>query len=491
MPIDASIPLGVKTPDTMQNLSSLLGIAKGTQEVQNQGISLNERKAVQGVLADPRNYTNDDGTVDFHKALPAIMSVAPTTGMQYVQKLAEGQKAHTEATSALNSLTTENRAHIGSVLAAIPAGTPQDVVEKTVDALGKQYKGMDPLISNFKQSYSHYLQSGGQKAADDFLTQAARGVLPQPTQQQMNTPDGVTLDNGQQSVVVNTKPGVQGIPQGAPVQGTDVQKLIPVGTQQSVGTDSQGNPYVVKKDAFGNIIGTGPVPGAANSGQPAPGGPFALPPGETQDTLKQSQAIRANSNQSASTVPQQQFNSNQIIKLADETNTGKGAQILAGLGGQYAGIPWGTNHADAYNQLGHYMALQTAQLASSSGIGGTDAGRAVAAEQAGTREWTKDAIKNTARVNRALSTGVDLFNRGVEAATQSSGSPFAARDFQNKWSKIADVDALTLYDSFKNKSDDPEGFKETIKRLGGVDSPKYKATLAKVTEMRKLIKGEQ
>jgi hypothetical protein len=48
--IDASIPLGVKPPDQMQNLSSLLGVAKGAQEVQQGGISLNERQAVQGVL---------------------------------------------------------------------------------------------------------------------------------------------------------------------------------------------------------------------------------------------------------------------------------------------------------------------------------------------------------------------------------------------------------------------------------------------------------
>jgi hypothetical protein len=68
MPIDASIPLGIKQPDQMQNLSSLLGVAKGAQDLQSGGIALREKQGLQQVMSDPSNYTDADGNIDMAKA---------------------------------------------------------------------------------------------------------------------------------------------------------------------------------------------------------------------------------------------------------------------------------------------------------------------------------------------------------------------------------------------------------------------------------------
>jgi hypothetical protein len=236
---------------------------------------------------------------------------------------------------------------------------------------------------------------------------------------------------------------------------------------------------------------TAPRPVAPQSAAPAPSmGVVRMPAGETAETMALAKSIQLKANEAAQRVSQSQFNANQIIKLADEAATGRGADLLQGLTGGYAGLGLvgSTNMADALNKLGHYMALETANLASASGLG-TDAARGIAERMTGTTSWTADAIKSTARINRAMSTGVDLFNQGVNnAVSQANNSPFAARQFQNKWSQVADVNAYRLMDAMRN--DDKIAVKELVNELGGVNSPKFKQLKLKVNTINNMIGGQ-
>jgi hypothetical protein len=243
-----------------------------------------------------------------------------------------------------------------------------------------------------------------------------------------------------------------------------------------------------------------PVPGAPVSsaapavapGAAAPGGttPVArLRPGETPQTLQAANDLRTNSMNAAQQVPLQTFNNNQIIKLADDVITGKGASFVGNLTGGYAAIPFTSDNATNLNQLGHYMALQTASLANSSGLGGTDAARGIAGEISGTTSWTAPAIKQTARVNRALSTATDLFNQGVQNAfAVSKNDPFAARDFQNKWSQTVDINAVRLFDAMRNN--DKDAIREVVTAAGGPNTPGYKRLVDNIGRMQQLIRGQ-
>jgi len=224
-----------------------------------------------------------------------------------------------------------------------------------------------------------------------------------------------------------------------------------------------------------------------------------MPANENATTFSQSQEIAKNAANAAATNPNQQFNANQIIKYANGTTTGIGSQVWSNLKGQLAGYPdeLSKDSATNYSLLGHVIAQQTALLANSAGLNGSDASRSLAAEQTANRDWTQDAVKTSARTMRALSTGSILFNEGVKnwtntiAQTDPSKAQFAARDFQNQWSQVADVDAMRLYDAIKNKNDDPEGISAIVKSLGGSNSQKYKSTLNRVTAMKNLINGNQ
>ena len=126
---------------------------------------------------------------------------------------------------------------------------------------------------------------------------------------------------------------------------------------------------------------------------------------------------------------------------------------------------------------------------------GTDAARGLQEKLTGTTNWTPEAIKSTARINRALSTGVNLFNEGVNNAVADKNNKygvnnsFAARDFQNRWSQIADVNAFRLMDLMKNN--DTVGMASLVKELGGPNDNRLKLLKLKVQTLDKMIQGAQ
>ena len=228
------------------------------------------------------------------------------------------------------------------------------------------------------------------------------------------------------------------------------------------------------------------IPPTANA--PTSNAPVRLAPYETADTVAAARAKQAEANEAAKGVNQTQFNNNQIIKLADEALTGKGAQAIANLGGGYAAIPFTLDATSNLQQLGHYMSLETANLAKSSGLG-TDAARGIASQVSGTPEWTRDSIKSTARINRALSTGTDLYNRGINAAiAKNNNNPLAGREFSNKWSSTADINALKLMDAVRNN--DTSEIKKIVDELGGPNTEKYQKLLLKAGTLNNLVKGQ-
>ena len=249
----------------------------------------------------------------------------------------------------------------------------------------------------------------------------------------------------------------------------------------------------------GGGINQPPPPAAAPEQQrkapPSPPPPVAAPqpvarlrPGETAETMTAANNLRKNAQDAAQQVPNQIFNNNKIIELANKVITGKGADFVGSLSGGYALLPWTTDNAQNLNELGHYMQLQTASLSQSSGLGGTDAGRSIAGEIAGKKDWTAGAIKSTARINRALSTATKLFNDGLQKEFGKTNDPFSVRDFQNKWTKTVDINAVRLYDAMINK--DNEAISEIEKQFGGKGSAKVKDLIRKTVELQKLIRGQ-
>jgi hypothetical protein len=350
-------------------------------------------------------------------------------------------------------------------------------------------KGIDPVL--LRSSAAPMYQTIEQKP--ELVSQVVKNIIQRGGNEkqfgQLNAP-AQFVNTGQMSVPIYQSP-YQG---GGAGQTPAIPMQITPAEQESLVQDPYSkNMLVVKKDVNGNVISSRPAPGGSVGGGGGGGGGFqTLPQGETAATADAAKAIQLQANKAATTVQTSQFNNNKIVELADKALVGANAETLAKLGGGYAIAPWTSNATQNRQILGHQLALETATLASGAGLG-TDAARGLAEKMSGTTDWTPEAIKSTARMNRALTTGTDMFNRGVNSAVEKAGnSPFAARDFQNKWGTQEQLlPTLQFVDAMRNAKSDPAGAQEMIKSVGGYGSEGYKDMLKRAGKLNDLItKGQ-
>jgi len=514
-------------PPPRTSLGDAVNLASGIQAYKQGQISLTleqqkqeERQRLQEYLSRPENFQTE-GRIDINKLNEEIPKIAPLTGADWMQKFTTLNNAQTTALQASQNLTQTQREMVASRLAIMGrlGVNEKDAYISELDQLVKENpnnKDLKSLVGAYKTTLDVLPKDAN---ISQLAIAGANSLLSPAQQQQTFAPVPGTANTGAATFQTITRPSVAG---ESPVISVAQQPLVtaqmPPGTRE-VPTgqfDINNNPIVNVYDANGRFLGqragtetpsAEQLPGTQMQRPVAqPSAPMSqmnmspqmaqtnttpvsrMRPGETSQTLAQANEIRTNASNMAAQVPVQNFNNNQIIKLADDVITGKGANFVGALTGGYAGLPFTTDNATNLNQLGHYMALQTASLAQSSGLGGTDAARGIAGNIAGTTEWTAPAIKQTARVNRALSAATDLFNQGIQASFNKTNDPFAARDFQNKWAKTVDINSVRLYDSMRNN--DKEGIREVVNQVGGLGSSGYKKLVDNIGKMQQLIKGQ-
>lgn len=526
------------------SLGEMVNFARGVQDYKTGEIGLTlekqkeqERNRITEFLSRPENFQTE-GRVDINKLNAEIPKIAPLTGADWMSKYTTLGNAQTQAAQAAQNLTQTQREMISSRLALMGRLGIKDkrAYVAELDQLVKENpnnRELQNLVGAYKTTIDVL---PGDADLPSLAISGANSLLNPQTQQQLFAPQAGTASSGAATFQTTTRPSVAG---EAPVTTVAQQPLVtaqlgPGSREVPTGqVDVNNNPIVNVFDANGRFLGqragtgtpgAGELPGGqmprpvAAPGAPVPGGPGVqvggpmapstvqgqnlppvapaggttpvarLRPGETQQTLQAANDLRTNSMNAAQQVPLQTFNNNQIIKLADDVTTGRGANWVGNLTGGYAALPWTSDNATNLNQLGHYMALQTASLANSSGLGGTDAARGIAGEISGTTNWTAPAIKQTARVNRALSTATDLFNQGVQNSFSKSNDPFAARDFQNKWSQTVDINAIRLFDAMRNN--DKDAIREVVTAAGGPNSAGYKRLVDNIGRMQQLIRGQ-
>jgi hypothetical protein len=521
------------------SLGEMVNFARGVQDYKTGEIGLTlekqkeqERNRITEFLARPENFQTE-GRVDINKLNAEIPKIAPLTGADWMSKYTTLGNAQTQSIQAAQALTQTQREMIASRLAIMGRLGIKDkrAYVAELDQLVKENPNnvdLKNLIGAYKTTIDVL---PGDADLPSLAISGANSLLNPAQQQTTFAPQPGTINTGAATFPTTTRPSVAG---EAPTTTVSNQPLVT--TQLGPGSrevptgqvDVNNNPIVNVFDANGRFVGqragtgtpgAGELPGgqmprpvSTAPGGPAPnvqvGGPITqsnvqgqnmspvggttpvarLRPGETPQTLETANNLRTSSMNAAQQVPLQTFNNNQIIKLADDVITGKGASFVGNLTGGYAAIPFTSDNATNLNQLGHYMALQTASLANSSGLGGTDAARGIAGEISGTTSWTAPAIKQTARVNRALSTATDLFNQGVQNSFSKSNDPFAARDFQNKWSQTVDINAVRLFDAMRNN--DKDAIREVVTAAGGPNTPGYKRLVDNIGRMQQLIRGQ-
>ena len=491
-----------------------------------------ERQVVKAFFSDPNNFQTN-GRFDLEKVNAVLPKIAPLTGRTYMNEMTALVTAQAAGDEAKTKLDTGIRGIISSRLGVLGRVgiTDKNAYVNELDLIAQQYPDnarVKTLVNSYKtqlrgvQDNDPTLPQLAIREAESLLSpeQATAAFSPKPAT--------VSTGGGIQPVVTTPSvggraPRVEAVGQAIPMTLGPQQRVVPTGRADPI--TNEPTAYVYAPD--GRLLGEVPISstgagssmigpaGGAPAAPPAPAAPQVtpqmapqgaggtardqlnaqfqgrtpgvvsrIPPGETAESMAKLVALREESNKLARTIPEQLFNYGEMIKLADQATTGRGAETIANLTGGFAAVPFSGDMATDLQTLGHYMKNQTAVLANTSGMN-TDAARSISEAQVGTTNWTGPAIKNTARVNRALARGSQMFNQGLERViAQNQGNIFAARDYRNKWSDTLDINALRLYDAME--SGDTEGLAVAARSLGGPDSERYKKAKAKIAELKAL-----
>ena len=262
----------------------------------------------------------------------------------------------------------------------------------------------------------------------------------------------------------------------------------PAGQMPGAGPGVMNQPLPPGAGAAGRVP-VGPPPPVPEYGAPGVYTPPTAAGGA--GGIEASQTLFNQTRQAAASAPMERQNSNKIIQLADKSLTGSAAGTLAALGGGLAAVPWTADEVSNRQELGHYLSQQTAQLAASAGLAGTDAARHIAGEMAGDITWTAPAIKKTARTNRALTAANEMLYQGMTMAAQANPQDREiANKYRDAWVKqlgVNGVDAIRLSDAYNNRDLDPDGVNEIVKELGGVKSKRFAQVMKKAEELNRLM----
>lgn len=447
---DYTIASQVKIPDSFATLGNMVNTARGVTALQQ------ERATLETDIAQRQAQSRTAQQQALQAETRTNLDKFKLTG-EYAQKARDIGQSLVSDPDVVNG----NAAGIIPKIAQarqmmIESGVPADVAEVNASHLMAQAasnpKGFRQLLLNSMQAG---LGSQGQAGA----------VVPQ----------GPVVTNNAQTGQMNVNPlaGPTGI-----TPGTMFNNQIPLDQRQQVSTNPvTQSPQVTSKDAFGNVQGVSPAPTSGNVPQLAPGQPQDIP------VVTQ---LRSDINKAASQVPVQRFNNRQIIELAPKSMAGTGGEGLAKLFSAN-GLQWVPGDQSAnFQRLAHFMALQAQSNASAMGAG-TDQARHLAEQATGSTAWTPAAIISTAKVNDALATGLENFNKGMEAAIKNNGgNVLAVRDFQNKWSQAFDPDVYRYGNALQSKDAN-----EVNKILGKPGTPeraaKAKALAEKSQQLNRLI----
>ncbi len=465
----------------MQSLSDVLNMARGATALQRErGTLLSDIE--KGKAESARAVT--EAGVAAQTAQPRVEQQAAATGL-----------AKTTAARAewhLGSEQAQKAFDIVGGLAQDPAVMKGDS-DGIVDALGRAEEQMRahklsdrqirvqmaPLYTMaatkpgaFRQMLDNMVRGGAGVSAQANVINAPATMVqtPQGAIAPMQLQPGA--QGGVQPVPISAlQAGAGGV---APVPPGVIPPGIPPAQRQTVDYNPvTRSPTVTEKNAAGDVVDVRPAPSSAGVPRLAPGEPEDIPILTT---------LRSTVNNAAAKVPESRFNNSQVLKLVDETDTGRRAELVRTLKGPLAGIPWETKGASKFDQLGHFIALEAANNAAAMNAG-TDAARALAEQKTASTGWTPDAIKSAVKINDSLATGLAAYNKGMEKAIAANGNNIlAVRPFQNAWSQAFDPNVYRYANALES------GDKaEMVKILGKEGSPERKAKAEELLKKRNLL----
>jgi hypothetical protein len=440
MPIDASIPLQVKKPDSMGKLSELLQMQRQSIAVQSDKTALASAQQSQEQRAalakfDWAKLSGEDGTIDLNKIMGSGLREA--AGDQFPQVLSQAVQIRQQqlgAKQTLLGLTNEQRSVFGQMVGALRSdpeviqGTPEGQ-KKLQETLGQYITMYGPDVENVVKAYAAPIM----KSPPGRIGQVLQNIQLQATsasdqasrQSPQYTSTGAELRNVNPYAQTGQAPG-------------NIPLSIAPGQQSQVGADPLGNPMEVRRDPRGNILGATPLAGMPTFG-----------PGERQSLEQQAESnFRAvESNRiAASLAPQQLDQIDKALKISSEVSTGGGdfarsrAKWESAIASVLPGFDTAVDDATKLQMLDKYLERIAADSARVLGANAaTDAARESIARQNASTGYTRDAVQSVLEYAKAQTLAMSGKGDAQEKWLKQDGNKITNQhEFETKWRQSYD-----------------------------------------------------
>jgi len=415
-----------------------------------------ERKNMQTFFADPNNFQTN-GRIDLDKINAAVPKIAPLTGSEYISKYSTLGEAQTQAISAKQNLTKDQRSMIGQRFSILGRMGVQDKNAYIAEMdLMKQENPDNPdlhrLLDAYKTTWTNTMQSGPNLPGQAI---AGAATLMSPQEQQAQFGAKVSMDA--QGRVLTTTPSVTG---GKPT----VDVSIPQGLQGQQGGVTTGG--------AGSEVAPGvrlPFPVRR------PDQPYQAMPTEEKDQTAgfdyRNNLVNAQAN-----LAQGRRNVDEVIsqanKIGDQLYFEKGG--VAGKVEQKIRMAIGSDQYDLLAKDLANMAITNSKAMGS--VGGTVAGLDMAAVANGTIKVPPEVLVKIARRVQADQRNLDMQASGAQQFSQKYGDN-NIKAYQQAWNANArDTKIFEAMNILETESD-PKKMESKFKEL--FPSEKKRKTILK------------
>lgn len=438
-------------------------LQKATQEARTSEIALGveeqkdiERRNLQTFFADPNNFQTN-GRIDLDKINSSVPKIAPLTGADAISKYSTLGEAQTQAISAKQNLTKDQRSMIAQRFSILGRLGVQDKNAYIAEMdLMKQENpensDLHKLLDAYKTTWTNSMQSG-----PDLPGKAIAGAatLMTPEQQQAQFAPKSAMDA--QGRVLTTTPSVTG---GKSV----VDVSIPQGLQGQQGGVTTG--------AAGSEVAPGvrlPYPKRSVDQ------PYTPQPTEEKDQAS-GQAYRDRLIDAQGKLTQGRRNVQEVIQTA----TGIGENLLFPGGGVFGRLEQKVLSAmksSEYDMLAKDLAKMSIDNSLAMGsVGGTVAGLDMASVANGTIKVPPEVLVKIARRVQADQTNLDMQANGAQQFSQKYGDN-NMKAYQQAWNANArDTKIFEAMNILENESD-PKKLKKEFEQL--FPSEKKRKTILK------------
>lgn len=268
---DQFIATKVQVPNAMESIGNMLNTAGAMQNVQRGGIELQkaqqanqERIAVQQFMSNPDNFQTD-GRIDMDKVNKGIPAIAPLTGAEHIGRLSTLSRAQTEADSAKQRLTQEQRGIVAGPMAVLGRAGVNDpnVYVNELEGLKKDnpnnselHRLIDAKITAIKA------MPPGSNLAKGAIVSSQSLLSPEGQQSQLSPKAGLANTGGAISETIET-PAVGGNAPSISLTGRSQPLTLPPTAQRF--NPKTNAPEYVGQPTGGGAVQSGPALGQSEN----------------------------------------------------------------------------------------------------------------------------------------------------------------------------------------------------------------------------------